>query len=119
MIVAAGIKLSAAFIVPLLVAACVASAMAPIVDWLKRFRMPTHVAVAATIVFSLGVLVGFGALISVAASDLTTSIPRLEHSLSAAKLDLANWLSAHRLGRLVPMAVSIDPGRFSERIVAG
>ena len=49
-IVAAGIKLSAAFLVPLLVAACVASAMAPIVDWLRRFGLPTHLAVTLTIV---------------------------------------------------------------------
>jgi predicted PurR-regulated permease PerM len=105
--------------VPLLIAACVAAAMSPIVHWLKHFGLPTYAAVTLTIFISLGVLVGFGALVAVAASDLSSSLPRLERSLIVAKSDFAGWLSQNRLSRFAPMALSFDPGELSERFVTG
>jgi predicted PurR-regulated permease PerM len=118
-IVAAGIKASGDMIVPLLVAACVAAAMAPIVHGLKRYRMPTYAAVTLTILISLAVLVGFSALLAVAASDLTDSVPKLERALVEVKHDLAGWLAQNRLARFAPMVMNFDPGKISEGIVAG
>jgi predicted PurR-regulated permease PerM len=118
-IVAAGLKAAGSMIVPLLVAACMAAAMAPIVHWLKRFRLPTYAAVTLTILISLAVLVGFGALVAVAASDLTDSVPKLERALTDAKQDLAAWLAQNRLSRFAPMVMNFDPGKLSEGIVTG
>ncbi|HEY6555779.1 MAG TPA: AI-2E family transporter [Polyangiaceae bacterium] len=118
-IVAAGLKAAGGMIVPLLVAACIAAAMAPIVHWLKRFRLPTYAAVTLTILFSLAVLVGFGALLAVAASDLTESVPRLERAIVDVKQDMAAWLAQNRMARFAPMVMNFDAGKLSEGIVTG
>ena len=118
-IVLAGLKWGEALIVPLLVAACVAAATAPIVDWLRRRGLPTFVAVTLTIFLVLGGLVGFRALVAVAASDLSNSLPRLERSLFDAKHDLVAWLTQNRLSRVAPMVMSFDPGKLTEHLLAG
>src|SRR5262245_28598824 len=102
----AGLKSAEALIVPLLAAACVAASISPIVHFLSRRGLPTFAGVTLAIVLALAGLVAFGALASLAASDVGSSLPRLERGLITLKLDVIGWLAQHRLGRLTPMVMS-------------
>src|SRR5689334_743836 len=115
----AGLKLADDLVVPLLVAAFVAAVTAPMVGWLRRHRLPTFLAVAVAVIGVVAAIVGFGALFSASASDLANSFPNYEHALRSAKLDFADWLTTHRLGRFAPTVMSFDLGVIGERIVTG
>jgi AI-2 transport protein TqsA len=116
-LVLAGLKLAGPVIVPLLLAACVAAATTPIVGFLERRGLPKAIAVTLTILTVLGSIVGFGLVISVAATDFTQSLPALERELIRTKADFLYWLQAHRLGRLAPTVLSYDPSTWGARAV--
>lgn len=118
-IIAIGFKWAEALLVPLLVAAFVAASMAPIVRWMARARVPTFVAVTATILILLALICGFAALTTLAATDLAESLPRLGQRLASAKREFVDWLAAHRLVRFAPMVMRADPGELSERFIEG
>jgi AI-2 transport protein TqsA len=118
-LVFAGLKWAEPLIVPLLVAACVAASISPIVHFSSRRGLPTYAGVTLAIVLALAGLVAFGGLAALAASDLGTSLPRLERALTGVKLDLAGWLAQNRLARLAPMVMSFDPAKLTEQVVAG
>jgi predicted PurR-regulated permease PerM len=117
-VVAVGMKWAESLIVPLLVAAFVAASTAPIVRWLCKAGVPTFLAVTGTILVLLLGLSAFAALTSIAASDLASSLPRLEQSMAATKRDVADWLAGQRLSRFAPMVMRVDPGELSERVIA-
>jgi predicted PurR-regulated permease PerM len=109
-IVIGGLKLGGPIIVPLLLAACIAVATAPLVVWLERKRVPPALAVTAGILCALAAVIGFGLILSLAASDFASSLPALERKLVQLDRQLAVWLEAHKLGTLGPALSSYDPG---------
>lgn len=116
-IVVAGMRFAGPVLVPLLVAACIAAATTPIVHWLERRGLPTYAAVLVTILVVLAALVGFGAVIAIAASDFAESLPRLEWALARAKDQIAAWLAEHRVARLAPAVVAFDVGQIGTEIL--
>jgi len=89
-IVIAGLKLGGPIIAPLLLAACIAAATAPLVGWLERKRVPPPLAVGAGILCALAAVVGFVVIVSLAASDFTKTLPALERKLSELEQQLAS-----------------------------
>jgi predicted PurR-regulated permease PerM len=109
-VVIAGLKLGGPIIAPLLLAACIAVATAPIVGWLERKRVPPALAVATGILCALGAVTGFLLILSLAASDFTRTLPALEGKLVELEKQLVAWLGANKLERLSPILSGYDPG---------
>lgn len=107
-VVAFGLKAAASVLTPLMLAALVAAATTPIVALLQRARIPTALAVTVTVLLVLGVLVGLGGLVTLAASDLTDSLPRLEASVFRAQSQLVHWLEGQGLPRMALAATNFD-----------
>jgi predicted PurR-regulated permease PerM len=118
-IVLAGLKLAQGIVLPLLVSIFIAAATAPIVGWLRRRGIPTYLAVAFTTLGVLAGLTGFGIAMTLAATDLTESLPLYERALHEAKVELAQWLQSHRLGRFSTTVLRFDGGAIGERLVTG
>ncbi|MBN1606402.1 MAG: AI-2E family transporter [Polyangiaceae bacterium] len=107
-IIALGLKSAAAVVTPLLFAALVAAATTPVVALLQRLRVPTPLAVAITVLLVLGALVGLGALVMLAGTDLSASLPRLEASLLKVQRQLASGLQSHGLARVATSLATLD-----------
>jgi AI-2 transport protein TqsA len=118
-VVIAGLKLAGPLIVPLLLAACITVATAPLVGWLEHKRVPPAIAVSAGILCALAVVVGFGAIASLAASDFGSTLPALEQKLLQHEHQLEAWLEAHELSRLAPAIASYDPGARAALLLEG
>ena len=118
-VVAFGVKAAASVLTPLMFAALLAAAMAPVVALLQRMKIPTALAVTLTVLVILGVLVGLGALVSLAASDLTDSLPRLEASVFRLQRQVVLWLESQGLARVAAAATNFDARDLGSAAVTG
>lgn len=83
-------------VVPVLVATLLASLLAPLAAWFHhRLRFPRVLAVIATLVAVVGVLVG---LITLAGSTIANGLPALWDRAIAGFEDAVDWLSSGPLG---------------------
>ena len=112
-IVAFGLKASASLVVPLLVAAFIAAVTEPLVDYLENRGFPTFLAVLVTILAAAACVVGFGALLANALSELGESLPVQQRAFARAKYEAAVWLGAHGLPRGARTVMAFD---FGERL---
>jgi predicted PurR-regulated permease PerM len=118
-IVLAALKLAAPVLVPILVAACIASAMMPVVNALRCRGVRTVFAVTITTVGVLAALLTFGAVVALAITDMTDSLPRLEQALATAQQRLLVWFQRERLGAFDAPIRSFNPREASSDFVAG
>jgi AI-2 transport protein TqsA len=116
-VIGAGLKASASLIVPLLVAAFIAAATQPLVDYLESRGFPTFLAVLATMIGAAACIVGFGALLAVAISDFSDSVPAYRRSIAHGKLQAAAWLTDHGLSRGAASVASFDVAEAAERLL--
>ncbi|HTA88060.1 MAG TPA: AI-2E family transporter [Polyangiaceae bacterium] len=94
-IVAAAIKLAAAFIAPLLVACCIAIAVQPIFRWVHSSRIPDVGAIVISLLAVVGLLGVVGGLLVMALANLSGSAAEYVASLHRAQVDVTVWLEAH------------------------
>lgn len=117
-ILLASLKAAASVVVPVVLAACVAAATQPIVNWLRRRKLPTFVAVTIAILLVLGALVAFGAMLYTAGSEFSESFPRYERAVVNGKYQLVAWLSVNGLGHIAAMVRAFDLSDAVQRLVA-
>ncbi len=108
-VVCAGIKLAADLLVPLLLAAFLATVTAPLVLWLYDRGVPRGVAVAVALLVDISALAGLGALIGSSLNAFYLHLPTYQQQLTAALTDAAGSLSRYGVH---PESISevIDPG---------
>ncbi len=107
-IVLVGMDLAASVIVPLLLAAFVAVATSPVVDWLRRKGIPTGVAVLAVIVGVLGALGALGFVITTAFMDLNDALPGYLSEIGEAKRAVAGWATEHGMHHAARSLAALD-----------
>ncbi|MEP7051355.1 MAG: AI-2E family transporter [Pseudomonadota bacterium] len=95
-ILAGAIKLSAAFIAPVLLAACVAIAVQPIFRWVHSSRIPDVGAVVISLLVVIGLLSGVGALLMIALANISGSAAQYASSLHQVQMQATAWLEAHQ-----------------------
>jgi predicted PurR-regulated permease PerM len=109
-VVIAGIKAAATLILPFLVAVFFALVSLPVLNWLQR-KIPTPVAVLATIVVALGVLVGFAVLIGGSITNFTDQVPKYRARLEGLYTPVLELLSQWGLDvSQQTLSDLIDPG---------
>lgn len=118
-VVAAGLKLASPVIVPLLLAAVIAAATQPVVGFLRRHGVPNYAAVAITIVGVLGFITGLGAIVAVAAGDLSKLGISLENGLLDARRGITAWMVEHRLYHFGQVFARIDATEISQQAMTG
>lgn len=107
-VVIAGFRAAASLLVPLLLALFVTVLSLPILNWLIRRGLPSRLAVLATILADVGVLTGFGFLLSGAVAEFTESAPiyveqlyrivkAVLASLEAQGFVLTDWLKVDQI----------------------
>jgi len=94
-IVAAAIKLAAAFIAPLLVACCIAIAVQPIFRWVHSSRIPDVGAIVISLLAVIGLLAVVGGLLVMALANLSGSTAQYGASLHQVQVQATVWLELH------------------------
>ena len=94
-IVIAGIKAASSLILPLLVAIFLAMISLPLLNWLQGKRVPTALAVPATILAALLVLGGIATAIGGSIKGFTARAPEYQQRLQTMAAELQGWAEAH------------------------
>lgn len=118
-VIIAGLKLAGALVLPFLVAVFLSVLTAPFVLWLERRGVPPGWSVLAAMVAVLGLMIGFGALVTSSISGFEEALPSYRaaldgmfatvvHRLAEVGVDLEQGLTDQELepGMLVSMAGS-------------
>jgi len=92
-VVCAGLKAAASLVVPLLLAVLLATASWPIVQWLRRLRLPRALAIALALALELLALVAFGVLLMHAAQDFYAKLPGYTKRLRSGLAEATEWLA--------------------------
>ncbi len=82
-IVIAGVKAAGSFLVPLLLAAFIATIAAPLLFWLTSKGLPTLLSIFLIILIFLLLEVGLGTLMGTSVSDFSQSLPHYQERLNA------------------------------------
>ena len=93
-IVIAGIKAASSLILPLLVAVFLAMISLPLLNWLLDKRVPTALAVPATILAALLVLGGIAMAIGGSIKGFTAQAPAYQERLEAIAAEAQQWAQA-------------------------
>ncbi len=97
LVILAFAHIASSVVVPFLLGTTLAIAFYPLTEWLDRRGLPPVIAALVTSVAVLAVVVGAGALIYLAASDLSASLPEYQRQFAASRESLAQWLVEQRL----------------------
>jgi AI-2 transport protein TqsA len=105
-VIGAGIKLAAPFLVPVLVAAFIAIVTAPIVLWFCDRGLPRLLAVLAGLLLDIAAAAVLAVPLSVAVATFTARLPLYADQLADRMQEVSLWLVAHniRLGSLFDLS---------------
>ncbi len=106
-VIVAGIVAAQEIMVPLLLAAFIATIAATPVFWLHRFRVPVGAAIALVVLALVAVLVGVGALVAQSAAEFRERLPFYQGRVAEQLESLFAWLAG--LGVELSTGM-LDPG---------
>lgn len=94
-VVLAGLKLASEVLIPLLLAAFIAVLTAPLITFLRKYKVPRQLATLIAIIIDVAALVGLGVVIVGSVNSLYGELPRYQAKLLD-WIDLgATWLNQH------------------------
>jgi len=106
-IVIAGMKAAASLILPFLVALFLAMITLPLLNWLTSKRIPKPLAVPATIIVALAVLVGIAAVIGGSIKGFTDQAPKYKQNLDQVVTGVQQWIETRGLALPDPLGQSV------------
>ena len=110
-IIIAGMKAAEPILVPFLLSIFIGIISAPLLFWLKRFRIPTGIALLIVIAGVIGILTGIAAVIGTSLDDFTRQMPVYQARINEMMAGLFAWLEGK--GLQIPtkeLRGQLDPG---------
>jgi AI-2 transport protein TqsA len=108
-VILAGIRATSTLLIPIVAAAFLALLAFPVVQALRQLGVRTLLAVAATMIIALVVLIGPGILMAAAIREFVEAAPVYEERLRATVAGLLGWLGTYV--DVTQFAWGFDPGR--------
>jgi len=93
-IVIAGMKAAKTLILPFLLALFLAMVTLPLLNWLRKKKLPTPLAVLLTLVVALGIVVGLVVMIGGSVSNISDELPKYRERLEVISGDVITQLEA-------------------------
>lgn len=81
--IVAALYFASEVLIPITLAALLTFILAPLVDLLRRIRIPRVAAIIATVLLALGIIVGVGAVIGTQVADLAGQLPKYQTTLES------------------------------------
>ena len=94
-VVAAGIFAARPLLTPILLSTLISMATVPLMNWMRRHRVPDMAAIALVIVLALCALVLFGTLVGTSLNVFVARLPRYVEQLTLGMQALTAWLAGH------------------------
>jgi AI-2 transport protein TqsA len=109
-----GMKLTASFISPILLAVIIGISVAPLASWLERKGLPNWMAFLVTIGVMILGIVGLIALLGISVSQMIATLPQYQDSLQGQKEALQTSLEGLGLGtgQIQASLGQTDPGKL-------
>lgn len=107
-VIVAGLKAAAPLLIPLVIAIFLAVVCFPLVQWMRRWGLPTGLAVASTVLTVFLALAGPGALITAAVRQFVAAAPAYQRQLTTRYDAALAWLRTQGVDTAVVRDL-IDP----------
>jgi len=91
-VVIAGLKAAAALLLPILLAVFIAVLSLPLLSLLQRWRLPTVLAVVATVLADIAILSAVGFLVAGSVNEFTGQLPRYQANLEQVTSSAVRWI---------------------------
>lgn len=92
-VVVAGLNAAQTVIIPVLLALLLAILATPAVSWLRRWRIPTVLAVLIVVVILLGVFIAFGTMFGRSINGFMEAAPRYQERIDDLGVSVQEWLA--------------------------
>jgi predicted PurR-regulated permease PerM len=112
-VVIAGLKAAASIILPFFIAVFIAMISFPLLNFLRSKRVPTAIALLATLIAVISVLVAFGLLVAGSITSFTAQAPKYQAQLEQLFGGVLVWLEGQGLDvtEEITMLNLLDPSR--------
>ncbi len=121
-----GLKVSSKLVVPILVGFFLAMVSLPLLSYLQKWKVPTPLAVLATVLVEVAIIAGIGALVGGSFAGFNEAIPRYQARLNTLSDQLFNWLdgmgielSKDLITRYLDPGIAFDMVGFALRGITG
>lgn len=94
-VVIAGMRYASGIINPILVALFIVMGISPVLDWMRRKRMPAWLAITIVTVAFLALMAALGGIIASYVGSFGERLDFYQTKLSALITDMQNWLGGH------------------------
>ena len=116
-VVIAGIKAAASLILPFLISIFIAMITLPLLNWLQSKKIPTPLAVLATILVAVGVLTGVAIVIGDSIKDFTVEAPKYKARLDVMFRGVIENLQARGINLSDALTTDlVEPGRAMDLV---
>lgn len=109
-VIVAGLRAASVFFLPLLLALFLTILSLPLLDWLRRHRVPAILAILLTMLVVVAVLGVVGLVISLSVEDLGERLPEYQTQVREAAGRAIDWLEARRVA--VPRQIETEEVDF-------
>lgn len=107
-IVVAGMKAAESLLVPFFLSLFIAIICTPLLGFMKRYRIPTGIAILLIVVMMVVVGIFIGAIVGSSVNSFTANIPEYQARLTVLSSGLQSWLSG--------WGIAIDPKLWREMV---
>ena len=90
-VVIGGMRYASGVLNPILVALFIVMGISPVLDWMRRKRVPGWLAITIVTIAFLALAAAFGGIIAAHVDDLSRKLPEYGDKLETVYADLANW----------------------------
>ncbi len=94
--------------IPLVLAVLLSFVLGPVVNLLRRIRVPRIPAILVTVVFALAVLLGVGGVIGLQLADLAGQLPQYQHTVEAKIEKLQTGVLGHASALIHKATVAVN-----------
>ncbi len=114
-IIVAGLYLGREVLIPIAIAVLLSFVLGPLVNLLRRLRLPRFAAVLAAVLFASGIIGGLSAVIGVQVADLVQDVPRYQHTIERKVQGLREGSLGRTMDYIANMNRAIHQGGEEEK----
>ena len=114
-IIVAGLYLGREVLIPIAIAVLLSFVLGPLVNLLRRLRLPRFAAVLAAVLFATGIIGGLSAVIGVQVADLVQDVPRYQHTIERKVQGLREGSLGRTMDYIANMNRAIHQGGEEEK----
>jgi AI-2 transport protein TqsA len=111
-----GLRYSASMLNPILVALFIVMGISPVLDWMRRKKVPSWLAITIVLIFVLAFVAALGAILASYVGQFGKQLPVYQNSLGNTLGDLQVWLGNHGVNANDFFTEYVSVGRITSSV---